>query len=136
MGFPRLLCLKMIYRLLAKFNDDFGLFVFFLYLAAFLLAFVMVFIFPPGALALMLLGLVGFVGVWLIVVVMRSFERLLALKALGEDRCPCCSHDQGMTITPSSEWDSVVHCGGCGQHFESGGRRVPPEDEDHEEGSD
>ena len=62
----------MIYRLLAKFNDDFGLFVFFLYLAAFVLAFLMVFIFPPGALALMLLGLVGFVGVWIIVIVMSN----------------------------------------------------------------
>ena len=126
----------MIYRLLAKFNDDFGLFVFFLYLAAFLLAFLMVFIFPPGALALMLLGLVGFVVVWLIVVVMRTFERLLALKALAKDRCPCCAHHEGMTVTPSSEWDSVVLCGGCGQHFESGGRRVPPEAEDDEEGDD
>ena len=120
----------MIYRLLAKFNDDFGLFVFFLYLAAFVLAFLMVFIFPPGALALMLLGLVGFVGVWLIVVVMRFFERILARKSLDQDRCPCCSKMEGFSITPSSEWDSVVLCAGCGQHFESGGRRIPPEEDD------
>ena len=119
----------MLYRLLAKFNDDFGLFVFFLYLAAFLLAFLMVFIFPPGALALMLLGLVGFVGVWLVVVVMRTFERALARKALGKGRCPSCSHEEGMVVTPSIEWDSVVLCGGCGQHFESGGRRVAPDEE-------
>ena len=119
----------MIYRLLAKFNDDFGLFVFFLYLAAFVLAFLMVFIFPPGALALMLLGLVGFVGVWMIVVIMRFFERILARKALGSDRCPCCSKLSEFVVTPSSEWDSVVCCGGCGQLFESGGRRIQADED-------
>ena len=103
----------MIYRLLAKFNDDF----------------LMVFIFPPGALALMLLGLIGFVGVWAVVVVMRSFERLLARKAIGVNRCPCCSKDSVFSLTPSVEWDSVVSCGGCGQLFESGGRRVQPEED-------
>ena len=123
----------MIYRLLAKFNDDFALFVFFLYLAAFVLAFLMVFIFPPGALALMLLGLVGFVGVWVIVGVMRFFERILARKSLSQDRCPCCSHAEGFSLTPSEEWDSVVLCGGCGQHFESGGRRIPVEDDNDDE---
>ena len=104
----------MIYRLIAKFNDDFGLFVFFLYLAAFILAFLMVFIFPPGALALMLLGLIGFVGVWVIVVIMRFFERILARKALDADRCPSCSVISGLVVTPSGEWDSVVCCEGCG----------------------
>ena len=122
----------MIYRLLAKFNDDFGLFVFFLYLAAFVLAFLMVFIFPPGALALMLLGLIGFVGIWGVVMVMRFFERILARKALEQNRCPCCSEAEGLSLTPSSEWDSVVLCGGCGQHFESGGRRIAPEEEDED----
>ena len=123
----------MIYRLLAKFNDDFGLFVFFLYLAAFILAFLMVFIFPPGALALMLLGLIGFVGVWLIVVIMRFFERSLARKALGDDRCPCCTVASALVVTPSTEWDSVVCCDGCGQLFESGGRRIQAEDEEEDD---
>jgi len=120
----------MLYRILCSFNDDFGLFVFFTYLAAFCLAFVLVFVFPPGALALVLLGLFGIIGIWILVSCSRSLERSLGRKLLIGGNCPVCA---GGLQEPES-LDGLVHriCSDCGQGFESDGRRCEPEDDDDE----
>ena len=119
---------EMIYRLLAKFNDDFGLLVFLIYLCLFVLAFVSVFIFPPMALLLVVLGLLGFVGVWLLVNTMRSVEYSLARKAIGGGGCPCCEGVVTETEISDPVGGSYLVCGGCSQVFEHHGRRAQEED--------
>ena len=126
----------MIYRLLAKFNDDFGLLVFLIYLVLFLLAFVSVFIFPPLALVIVIVGLLGFVGVWGVVISMRGIEHSMARRAILQGDCPSC---QG-TIMATDIVDPVggcyLLCEGCSQAFEQSGRRAQDEDllEEDEQG--
>ena len=118
----------MIYRLLSKFNDDFGLLVFLVYLGLFLLAFVSVFIFPPLALVLVVLGLVGFVGIWLLVNIMRSIEYSLARKAIAGGGCPCCEAAVTATDVQDPMGGCYLHCSSCRQVFEHHGRRAQEED--------
>ena len=118
----------MIYRLLAKFNDDFGLLVFLVYLGLFVLAFLSVFLFPPLALILVVLGLLGFVGVWFLVTIMRSIEYALARKAIVEGGCPCCDGEVADTNIPDPMGGSYLLCSGCSQAFERHGRRASEED--------
>ena len=123
----------MLYRLCTRFNDDFGLLVFGGYLLAFLLAFIMVFIFPPGALALVLLGLAGFVGVWVVMSVSRGLERALARTRIREHECPACG-DQLGTISGPGDPEELHRCAGCAQDFEPDGRRFQWDEEDEDEG--
>ena len=118
----------MLYRLFAKFNDDFGLLVFLIYLGLFLLAFVSVFLFPPLALALVLLGLLGFVGVWFVVVIMRSIEQALARKAFSDGQCPCCAGELATSEHSDPLGGQYRICGRCDQIFEHRGRRAQEED--------
>ncbi|MEE2680986.1 MAG: hypothetical protein VX641_01285 [Planctomycetota bacterium] len=118
----------MIYRLISKFNDDFGLLVFLIYLCLFVLAFLAVFLFPPLALILVVLGLVGFVGVWLLVTIMRSIEYSLARKALAGGNCPCCGGVVSDTGIPDPVGGRYLICRECSQVFEHHGRRAQEED--------
>ena len=118
----------MIYRLLAKFNDDFGLLVFVIYLCLFILTFLLVFLMPPVALVLVVLGLVGVVGIWLVVTIMRSIEYSLARKALGGGHCPCCEGVVSDTGIPDPMGGSFLICRECSQAFEHDGRRAQEED--------
>lgn len=121
----------MFYRILCSFNDDFGLFVFFLYLAAFALAFVLIFVFPPGALALVLLGLLGLVGVWVVVGCSRMLERSICRRQLDAGRCPFCS---GAFLVPGDAGQlEHVQCPQCSQAFEPDGRRHELDEEDDDE---
>lgn len=118
----------MLYRLLCSFNDGFGLVVFFGYLAAFVLAFLLVFLFPPGALALVLLGLVGLVLVWIFFGVSKAIEASLGRRSIDEGTCPECGEE---LLPPVESSDPVyVCCSECGQAYELTGRRFQP---DHDE---
>lgn len=112
----------MLYRLFSRFNDDVGLLVFVVYLIAFALAFVLVFIFPPGALVLVFLGLVGFVGIWAILLVTRASERSLARKHIRGGSCPVCGGSTAMVPGPGDP-EQLHHCEKCSQDFEVDGRR-------------
>ena len=126
----------MIYRLLSKFNDDFGLLVFLVYLGLFLLAFVSVFIFPPLALVIVIVGLLGFVGVWFVVILMRGLEHSMARKAMQGGGCPCCQGALLATDIVDPEGGIYQLCEGCNQAFEQSGRRTQGEDlyEEDEQG--
>ncbi len=118
----------MIYRLLAKFNDDFGLLVFVVYLGLFLVAFVSVFIFPPLALIIVITGLLGFVGVWAVVMLMRGLERSMARRAIQQGGCPCCQGSLLATDIVDPDGGLYQQCEGCSQAFEQSGRRAQDED--------
>ena len=127
----------MLYRVVCSFNDVFGLVVFGLYILAFLLAFVMLFLFPPGALLLVLIGISGFVGVWAVMLLGRALERLLARGPIRSGGCPNCGG--GLDLTPCAafpdhdgvvrygEPESVYCCGGCLRSFEACGSRYQAE---------
>ena len=126
----------MIYRILCRFNDLFALLVFGAYLVAFVLAFVMVFLFPPGALLLVLLGVAGFVAVWAMVLISRGIERAVARAGLGAGRCPTCGggveRESAPDPTVPGEPDTILVCPACAGAWEDGGRRYlqPAEDEE------
>ena len=127
----------MLYRLLCRFNDLFGLLVFGGYIAAFMLAFVMVFLFPPGALLLVLLGLAGFVLIWVVMTVSRGIERSLARSCIQKGLCPTC---EGAVVgspapapTAVGDPETIFTCSVCSMIFEENGIRFSPlSDEDEE----
>jgi hypothetical protein len=127
----------MIYRLLCRFNDLFGLLVFGVYLAAFMLAFVLVFLFPPGALLLVLLGLTGFVLVWAVMMVSRGLERSLARASIRKGLCPTCEGELVSTPAPEptslGDPETIFTCSVCAMNLEENGIRfgpLSPEDEE------
>jgi hypothetical protein len=121
----------MLYRILCSFNDDFGLCVFFVYLAAFALAFVLIFIFPPGALALVMLGILGFVGIWVVVACSKMLERSICRRQLAAGCCPFCSGE--LLVPGDTGQNEHATCSRCGQAFERDGRRHDLDDEEDDD---
>ncbi|MDG2031941.1 MAG: hypothetical protein P8J45_13150 [Phycisphaerales bacterium] len=120
----------MIYRYLCRFNDLFGLLVFGVYLAAFMLAFVMVFLFPPGALLLVMLGLAGFVLVWVVMMITRGLERSMARTRIQKGLCPTCEGDLVTSPAPEptslGDPETILTCARCSMNFEENGTRFNP----------
>lgn len=122
----------MLYRLFSRFNDDFGLLVFVVYLLAFALAFVLIFIFPPGALVLVLLGLAGFVVIWMVLLLTRAGERSIARKHIRRGACPLCGGSTAAVPGPGDP-ERLHQCDQCSQNYESDGRRYHWDDEEEGE---
>ena len=122
----------MLYRVFSRFNDGFGILVFVIYLIAFILAAALIFIFPPAALVLVFIGLVGVVVVWAIMLVTRTCERSLARKQIAQGRCPLCSGSVAK-ITGPGDPDFLHSCDQCAQQYEMDGRRYQWDDMDEGE---
>ena len=76
----------------------------------------------------MLLGLLGFVGVWFVVVIMRSIEQALARKGFSDARCPCCEGELATSEHTDPLGGQYLICSRCSQIFEHRGRRAQEED--------
>ena len=112
----------MIYRFMCSFNDVFGLVVFFGYLVAFALTFLMVFIHPFVGLILLMLGITSLVGIWLLVLTSRGFERSLARIGLRAGNCPFCGGEVAL-MAETADPVMLHDCAGCSTRFEADGRR-------------
>jgi hypothetical protein len=108
------------YRLLHWITREYPIAVFWLYVAAFLLAFSMIFVFPPATIVLLWLGLVGLVFVTLIAKLLGLGDRWLARHILDGGGCPECGDRMQTRRDPAYPWA----CEACGTHFLASGAQA------------
>ena len=90
----------MLYRVVRAVKRGYAFGVFWLYLAAFLLAFALVFVFPPGTILLLFLAIFGLVFFVATGHAIRFVAHLLARGLLKKDICPVCRAEG--TLEPAS----------------------------------
>jgi hypothetical protein len=115
----------MLYRLLRGFNEIYPIAVLFAFIAAFFVAFAFTVIYPLVPIILIISSVFLVVIARVTFLVMRGFERRLALAALRNDRCPACS--TGCDAVRVGE-RRVLECPGCRRCYaEDGAPYVPQE---------
>lgn len=107
------------YRLVHWIAREYPIAVFWMYVAAFGLAFSMIFVFPPATIVLLWLGLTGLVFVVLIAKVLAFGDRWLARYILDGGGCPGCGERMQTRRDPACPWV----CESCGAHFLASGAR-------------
>jgi ribosomal protein L37AE/L43A len=108
-------------RILRFVNRAYPFVVFGVYGLAFLVAFVCVFTFPLGALALVLIGVLSLAVVALGADSLKGLERALSRQALRQGRCPACRLGPVHRAAPQG-WC----CRSCSVRFESDGSESEP----------
>jgi len=109
------------YRFVRSINRAYPIMVLGLYIAAFILAASMMFIFPPGTLLLFWLGLVGLVFVVLLAKLLGLLERFVARSLLATGRCPDCDGPAPRPLSAAIGW----RCESCGFVFQTTGDTAP-----------
>jgi hypothetical protein len=100
------------YRIIRAVNRAYALTVLWLYIAAFLVAVALMFMYPIGTITLVWVGLVGIVVVVLGGKLLALAQRAVARRALGAGRCPNCgSSFEGVSREASRA------CEACGCAF-------------------
>jgi ribosomal protein L37AE/L43A len=110
----------MLYRILRAINHIYPVAVLWMYIGAFLLAMSLMFIFPPGTLILLWMGLVSLVGVVIVAKVLVGAQRAVARHVLSAGVCPYCGERSARVRDPAEEW----RCEACGTSFLPGGAEV------------
>src|SRR5262245_57463772 len=101
-GFDRLQSF-VLYRIVHAVNTGYGFAVFWAYVGAFVLAFALMFVFPFGTLALVLLGVMSLV-IWLgIGKLLAAADRALVRGMLRQGRCPKCDQAGQLTLQPGDD---------------------------------
>ena len=103
----------MLYRLVRFMNEWYALSVLWAYLALFLLAFALIFVFPLGPILLLFLGLAGMGVVVVTGRLLRGTQHKLARHALAHGRCPRCESAASSQIGLNQSWT----CPQCGTRF-------------------
>jgi hypothetical protein len=106
-------------RILHVLRARYALVVFWAYVAAFGVAFLSIFVFPPAALALVLTGLLLLLPAVLLGAVLRMADRMLSRPCLARGECPHCRAGGGGAITAAFE------CPSCGARFDDHGAWLP-----------
>ncbi|MDY7107204.1 MAG: hypothetical protein SYC29_01070 [Planctomycetota bacterium] len=102
------------YRVIRAINRAYALTVLWLYIAAFLVAVALMFMYPIGTITLVWAGLVGLVVALLVGRLLAIVQRALARRSLTASRCPSCG--AGLDDV-SAEASSPRTCGACGCIF-------------------
>ncbi len=97
------------YRVVRAINGGYPMVVLGLYIMAFLLAFCLMFIFPPGTLLLLGFGLAGLVGVFIVGRMLGAVEHSIARAILRGGACPSCGHRIETIRDDGASW----RCGMC-----------------------
>ncbi|MSR69287.1 MAG: hypothetical protein EXS17_02950 [Phycisphaerales bacterium] len=96
------------------------------YLLSFVLAFVMVFALPIGALGMVFLALMALIPVVICWTILCAVEHRLALSKLRRGKCPTCNCNAVTT------WEGVAgvtfRCAGCRDCFSESGQDVAVEE--------
>jgi hypothetical protein len=132
-----------LYRIAAAVNATYGLAVAWTYIAAFVLALGMIFIFPPGTLLVFFIGLASLGLAVALGKVIDAITRSMARRSMASGRCPRC-RDVLALISHGDESPAI--CALCGSAFTSdGGETIAseqphfvnqPEDDDRNDESD
>jgi len=107
-------------------NRAYAFVAFGLYMLAFGVAFLCVFTFPLGALALVILGVLSLAFVALGRDTLQAIERWLSRRSMQQGRCPACRMGPMISDVMHGAW----RCGGCLVCFESDGSELRPPDTD------
>jgi hypothetical protein len=113
----------MLLRLLRRFNRAYGYAVFALYLAAFGIAFLFVFIFPPATLALLFLSIFGLLFFNVLGFVLRTIERRWNRARLGKGLCPECGAAALSAVVANQ---AATQCGVCDARHDAAGAWIKP----------
>ena len=106
-----------VFRIIRAISHSFGLGVFFLYVALFLGTFSLIFIFPPGALVMVFLGLAGLLAAAIVGWSLRTMEHLFARSLLKQGVCPGCANRHLPDRLDDTDWQ----CEQCGAVFMNSG---------------
>ena len=119
----------MIYRILRAVHRAYALTVFWLYLLLFGVAFMLIFVFPPGTLLLLFVGIFGLVFSVVGAQLLAGSEHLFARFSLRRESCPICREaDVIQRELASDEPDgSIYRCRACGAGFHVWGGEVDPD---------
>jgi ribosomal protein L37AE/L43A len=105
------------YKITRTVNRAYPLVIFWLYVAAFLAALPLMFIFPPGTLMLLWMSLLGLIFFVALGKLLRVVQRSLARRALSDRTCPRCGERFSDPRDQSHDW----RCESCGATFEPSG---------------
>lgn len=108
----------MLYRFARAFNELYGVTVFALFVAAFLVAFAFTLIYPIVPIVLLFVSIFAVVAFTGLNRLLRSVERGLARRGLDRGRCPACRATLAPIDLPG---ERGLDCTGCGRIFRTGG---------------
>lgn len=113
----------MILKLLRQLNRAYGYAVFGIYLAAFGIAFLFVFIFPPATLALLFISIFGLLFFNVLGFALRTLERRWNRARLGRGLCPECGAAALSTAVGNA---GETRCGMCDARHDAHGAWIKP----------
>jgi len=128
-----------IYRIVRSVNRAYAFAVLWCYIAAFVVAFALMFVFPPGTLLLVFLGVFGLVAAVGGAQILGGIEHLLARRLIRQERCPACGMHRTFEpitrgrSTEASGADRERHapetsgrlgCNACGAAYERWGGEI------------
>ncbi|MFM1883791.1 MAG: hypothetical protein RJA05_2200 [Planctomycetota bacterium] len=114
----------MVLKLLRQLNRAYGYAVFGIYLVAFGIAFLFVFIFPPATLALLFISIFGLLFFNALGFMLRTIERRWNRARLDKGRCPECGAAALSAIVGGA---GGVRCGACDAMHDAQGAWIKPE---------
>jgi len=115
----------LLYRFIRRVNRAFALAVLWTYIGAFVLAFSLMFVFPPGTLLLVFLGVFGLVAAVGGAQLLGGTEHFLARSLIRREWCPRCGRSESLTSTRGYRSSGEEQSGG-GRSIggQSGGERA------------
>lgn len=113
----------MILRLLRHFNRAYGYAVFGIYLAAFGIAFLFIFIFPPATLALLFISIFGLIFFNVLGFALRTIERRWNRARLAKGLCPECGAAALSAVVAGA---GEIRCGACDARHDAQGAWIKP----------
>jgi len=108
----------MLYRFARAFNELYGVTVFALFVAAFLVAFAFTLIYPIVPIVLLFVSIFAVVFFTGLNRLLRSVERKLARRGLARGRCPACASPLAPIDLPGAPG---LDCTGCARIFRASG---------------
>ncbi|MBT8486637.1 MAG: hypothetical protein HKO59_06795 [Phycisphaerales bacterium] len=109
-----------LHRFLRSVVRHYPVVVFGIYVVLLFSALAMMFIFPPGTILLLWIGLVGLVGVVIAAKVLGVVLALSARRLLNRGGCPRCGTRMDTMRDPAERWQ----CASCGAVFGPKGREI------------
>lgn len=96
-------------------------------LGEFLFTFIIMFVLPPLAIAMVFVGLVTIIVLVGGYRVLDFFTLAMSRRMLGHETCPACHAE----MLSQRDGDGYRVCGSCAMAFDARGRTIPPQVEDN-----
>ncbi len=110
----------MLQRILHVLRGNYALAVFWIYVAAFVVAFLSIFVFPPLALGMVFVGIFALVPAVLLGMAIRAAARAATRPYLRKGICPLCRQERAVALEPGE-----LTCVACGSRFAVNGEELP-----------